>query len=193
MHTGEPTTQLAPTTEKEIEEQQQNLERLRFLADFLFPEPSPRAIEEIAEALQQRWLEYRKATGTLNIRDPAANSWENLPDDLKEFRREQVGRIFRSIHAVGFGLRMVKSGATAKIVELPEAVLYRLGEIEHELWVSERIAAGWRYGPQKDPARREHPMLVPWHQMPDEAKRYDIDWARDYSRLLASAGYEIVT
>ena len=37
----------------------------------------------------------------------------------------------------------------------------RLAEVEHERWMSERIAEGWTEGPRDDEART-HPSVVPW-------------------------------
>lgn len=43
----------------------------------------------------------------------------------------------------------------------------------HESWLAEKRAAGWRYGPVKDPEKKEHPCFVPYEQLPDEQKRKD--------------------
>lgn len=38
----------------------------------------------------------------------------------------------------------------------------------HELWRGAKLAAGWRYGAEKDPERKTHPCMVPWHKLPAE-------------------------
>jgi len=38
----------------------------------------------------------------------------------------------------------------------------------HENWLAEKWAAGWKYGPVKDPAAKEHPCFVPFDQLPPE-------------------------
>jgi hypothetical protein len=43
----------------------------------------------------------------------------------------------------------------------------------HESWLAEKRAAGWKYGPVKDPEKKEHPCFVPYEQLPDEQKRKD--------------------
>lgn len=44
----------------------------------------------------------------------------------------------------------------------------------HQHWCMERMAAGWRWGPVKDPATKEHPCLVNYNQLPLEQKVKDI-------------------
>jgi hypothetical protein len=44
---------------------------------------------------------------------------------------------------------------------------------QHDAWVAERRAAGWRPGPVKDPAARTHPALVPFAELPDPERRKD--------------------
>jgi hypothetical protein len=40
----------------------------------------------------------------------------------------------------------------------------------HEQWLKEREAIGWKYGPAKDPAKKEHPCFVPYDKLPQEQK-----------------------
>ena len=46
-------------------------------------------------------------------------------------------------------------------------------ERAHEAWREENRKTGWKYGPVKDPAKREHPCMVPYEQLPDEQKAKD--------------------
>ena len=43
----------------------------------------------------------------------------------------------------------------------------------HDLWAQERIAEGWNFGLQRDDARKEHPNLVPYEDLPEPEKNYD--------------------
>ena len=44
----------------------------------------------------------------------------------------------------------------------------------HELWVKTKMAEGWVYGPVKNPARKEHPCMVGYFELPiaQRAKDY---------------------
>ncbi len=43
----------------------------------------------------------------------------------------------------------------------------------HESWLKEKEATGWKYGPVKDPEKKEHPCFVPYDQLPPEQKFKD--------------------
>ena len=44
---------------------------------------------------------------------------------------------------------------------------------EHERWMRERLAQGWRYGPTKDAAAKTSPFLVPFAELPEVERRKD--------------------
>lgn len=43
----------------------------------------------------------------------------------------------------------------------------------HEEWLKEKEATGWKYGPVKDPEKKEHPCFVPYDQLPPEQRIKD--------------------
>ena len=43
----------------------------------------------------------------------------------------------------------------------------------HDSWLAEKEITGWKYGPVKDPDKKEHPCFVPYDQLPDEQMRKD--------------------
>jgi hypothetical protein len=83
---------------------------------------------------------------------------------------------------------------TAK-VKLPEelhALLEMLAENTHEHWAKQRMAEGWTYGPKRDDARKEHPDLVPYDQLPEAEKAYDRKTALETLKVIVARGYEIL-
>jgi hypothetical protein len=36
----------------------------------------------------------------------------------------------------------------------------------HALWVQHYAAHGWIYGPQKNQETKQHPIIIPWQQLP---------------------------
>jgi hypothetical protein len=40
-------------------------------------------------------------------------------------------------------------------------------------WLAEKTKTGWKYGPEKDPEKKEHPCFVPYDQLPAEQKMKD--------------------
>ena len=43
----------------------------------------------------------------------------------------------------------------------------------HESWLAEKYAAGWKFGPTKDPEKKEHPCFVPYERLPKEQQAKD--------------------
>lgn len=44
---------------------------------------------------------------------------------------------------------------------------------QHENWMKQKLDEGWTYGPIKDPAKKEHHCLVPFHELPREQQLKD--------------------
>lgn len=47
----------------------------------------------------------------------------------------------------------------------------------HESWFAQKVADGWKYGPVKDPEKKEHPCMVPYLDLP-QAQRVKDDLFR---------------
>lgn len=63
----------------------------------------------------------------------------------------------------------------------------------HESWLKEKEATGWKYGPVKDPEKKEHPCFVPYDELPAEQQVKDSIFT-SVVRLMASAlGFPGVT
>ena len=43
----------------------------------------------------------------------------------------------------------------------------------HDSWLKEKKETGWKYGPVKDPVKKEHPCFVPYEQLPREQQAKD--------------------
>ena len=46
-------------------------------------------------------------------------------------------------------------------------------EKSHESWLADKAASGWKYGPVKDPEKKEHPCFVAYDDLPPDQKRKD--------------------
>jgi hypothetical protein len=44
---------------------------------------------------------------------------------------------------------------------------------QHEAWVTDKVLDGWKHGPTKDPARKEHPCIVCYEDLPPEQRFKD--------------------
>ena len=46
-------------------------------------------------------------------------------------------------------------------------------EMSHASWMGVKVREGWVYGPKKDPEKKEHPCIVPYHVLPEEQQVKD--------------------
>ena len=80
-------------------------------------------------------------------------------------------------------------------VSLPpelDALVELLAENNHDHWARQRIAAGWTHGPQRDDARKTHPDLVPYRDIPEGEKEYDRTSVIETLKVILTLGYQIV-
>jgi hypothetical protein len=80
-------------------------------------------------------------------------------------------------------------------VNLPPELLpltERLAENSHDLWAQQRLSQGWTYGPQREDAKKLHPCLVPYNQLPESEKEYDRIAALGTLKAILKLGYRIV-
>lgn len=61
-------------------------------------------------------------------------------------------------------------------------------EMSHENWLAEKRAAGWAYGPIKDPDKKEHPCFMPYDGLPVEQRMKDYLFS-----AVVKAHYELKT
>ncbi|WP_218973329.1 RyR domain-containing protein [Mesobacillus jeotgali] len=82
---------------------------------------------------------------------------------------------------------------TASIVlpEEIESLQEQLAENIHEIWAQQRIQQGWKYGPERNDQKKEHPNLVPYNQLSEEDKDYDRNTAMETLKTIILLGYSI--
>jgi ryanodine receptor 2 len=76
---------------------------------------------------------------------------------------------------------------TDDILDLTEL----LARNAHDIWARQRLADGWRYGPRRDDARKEHPSLVPYEELPESEKEYDRSTALETLKAMIARGYRV--
>jgi len=82
---------------------------------------------------------------------------------------------------------------TSGVVLPPElqSLTERLAENTHEIWAQQRLSQGWTLGPRRDDAKKQHPCLVPYDQLPEIEKEYDRQTALGALRAILALGYSI--
>ena len=79
-------------------------------------------------------------------------------------------------------------------VNLPaelEPLIEQMAKNVHDVWAESRINDGWRYGPERNDERKEHPCLVEYEQLPDSERAYDRNTAIGTLKLILKLGFKI--
>lgn len=80
-------------------------------------------------------------------------------------------------------------------VRLPkelENLAEQMAKNVHEVWSAGRMANGWTYGVVRDDAKKTHPCLVPYEQLPEAEKEYDRRTSVETLKFIVSQGFDIV-
>ncbi len=81
--------------------------------------------------------------------------------------------------------------AKVRIPREVEELTEMLARNTHEVWARQRMADGWRWGVHRDDARKLHPSLVPYEQLPESEKEYDRGTAMETVRAILALGFRI--
>lgn len=79
-------------------------------------------------------------------------------------------------------------------VNLPaelEPLIEQMAKNVHDVWAESRINDGWRYGPERNDERKEHPCLVEYDELPDSEREYDRNTAIGTLKLILKLGFKI--
>jgi RyR domain len=87
----------------------------------------------------------------LRLGDTSQLPWEQAPDWQKK----------SAIDGIEFHWRLLR----ARVQPLPSD--------SHNSWLKQKEQDGWKYGPVKDPEKKEHPCFVPYEQLPAEQQTKD--------------------
>ena len=55
---------------------------------------------------------------------------------------------------------------SGKLIALTE----KIAENVHDIWAEKRFAEGWVYGDKRDDAKKLHPCLIPYNELPESEK-----------------------
>jgi ppGpp synthetase/RelA/SpoT-type nucleotidyltranferase len=118
--------------------------------------------------------------------------WQKLDPALQDSNKQQVRFYQHILKRVNLGIRKVKKPVLFSIKDNLQADdRTMLAKLEHARWNAERLLEGWRYGPEKDLAKKINPYLVSWERLDDNMKKYDYDPVDNIPVLMMKIGYEV--
>lgn len=67
----------------------------------------------------------------------------------------------------------------------------RLAENGHDLWALQRLQDGWTLGDERNDARKTHPGLVAYGDLPESEKEYDRVMAVGTIKAIVALGFSV--
>ena len=147
-------------------------------------------IEELARAIHDLYCEEEQSRGKTLETNSMLRRWDELPEDMRDANRAQAADIPNKLHMLGYELAH-RQGIKAAEMHLDPARAEAVAKHEHDRWANERLRSGWTYGNPRDNARKQHPLLVDWDQLPEEAKDKDRDTVSHLPALIERAGFQV--
>ncbi len=147
-------------------------------------------VEELAKAIHELYCEESRKRGETTQTNPLLRDWEDLSENMRDAGRAQAADIPNKLAALGYELAHRHGIAPAEM--RPDATIAEeLAKHEHDRWMNERLRNGWVYGVPRDNARKHHPMLIDWDQLPEVEKDKDRDTVKNLPHLVAKAGFRL--
>lgn len=115
---------------------------------------------------------------------PADRPWEELAETYRASNRRAADHLPVKLASLGYRVLGAPLTLPAPPPALNEAAVHHLAALEHATWANDKRLAGWRYCPERDDARRFHPDLVPFAQLPPPTQARDVDQVRAAWRLI---------
>jgi len=148
------------------------------------------AVHEVfCEGLKAKGVRYAPVTDDKDKTHSSLLAYDQLPEDEKEQNRGNVRDIAAKLTHVGYVMRPARSNEPP--FGFPGADLEALAKMEHQRYMLQKLAAGWKYAPKTDKAKKVNSTLVDWKQLPAVEKEKDRAMVRGIPVILARAGYAI--
>lgn len=148
---------------------------------------TPEVVERLAPLVHERFLEQRRAEGVAMGATSATRPWAELDPDRQEANRAQARDLGNKLDLLE---ATVTTSPPVRPFEFAEEEVEMLARYEHDRWVSERISAGWRFGPRSD-ENKTHDLLVPWLYLAPQKQEVDREMVRNIPKLIEAAGFSI--
>ena len=149
----------------------------------------------MARAIHQNYVAVRRQEDPPpDPLDPALADWRDLSEEYRVSNRAQAAHIGTKLHAIGCGLAPLDDW-DAPPASLTSAEVETLARLEHERFVAERLASGWKASDER--GVMQSPYLVSWDTLDDlddgeRVKDIDRRAVAAIPTILMVAGYRLV-
>lgn len=145
-------------------------------------------VEKAARLIHDDYVRHRRLDGQTS---DTMIAFDELRDEEKNSNRDAAADIPHKLFSIGYGIRPIEDGATARTPDLLDEEVERLATMEHERWCRERRLQGFSYGPKRITGSKVHPDLKPYRDLDPDTQRYDVQAVTAIPVILAELGYEL--
>lgn len=137
--------------------------------------------EEIVEGQSDYLAQFLHEAYSARYSNERAQPWVRLPETYRDANRGAADHLAVKLLSVGYQVPgSVTHWDTSVDLREHRDLLARL---EHRRWMAERLLDGWRYAPERDNARKQHPNLVAYDALDNESQEKDQNNVEDIQRF----------
>jgi len=147
--------------------------------------------EILAREIHAEYLRDGLQRGETSATNTSLLPWDKLPETLKESNRRQADHIGLKLNAIGCSIAPLTDWEENLFVFSSDEIEV-MARMEHDRWIAERKADGWKYSPkEKNVSKKTHPLLVPWGKLKEDQKDLDRNTVRNLPAFLTRTGFKI--
>ena len=146
--------------------------------------------EIFCEELRSKGYKYGPVTREDIKEHSSLKPYADLPENEKAQNRGNARDIQNKLASIGYAI--IPARGNERPSEFSDDEIEKLAKIEHERWMKQKQADGWKYGTKTAKDIKLHEDLVPWEQLPDAEKEKDRILVIGIPQILARAGYMMV-
>lgn len=148
------------------------------------------AHEVFCDSLRAEGYAYGPVTSEQNKTHSSLLPYTELPNSEKEANRRFVRDIPNKLETVGYVLIPATREAGSR--EFSKDEIDVLAQMEHQRWMREKLAQGWRHGETTNKENKVHSLLVSREYLPPEEKDKNSASIQSIPAILAKAGYTMI-
>jgi len=158
--------------------------------------------EILARAIHEHYCKNERIKGQTEAKNSLIVSWDRLGtltkknsdidgEKYRESNRKQANFIWTKISEVGCEIGPITDWDAPFTFRFSSDEIEQLASLEHERWMNVKQNDGWVYGTERNDAKKIHPSLVEYEQLPETEKEKDRDTIRQIPELLSLIDFQI--
>ncbi|PKO13049.1 MAG: hypothetical protein CVU39_21165 [Chloroflexi bacterium HGW-Chloroflexi-10] len=147
----------------------------------------------LAQAFHEAYVRGQHPGEPLSQPDPAMNTWYGLHPDYKAKNYQQVDHLINLTTEFSYSIAPLVDWEAISYI-FPDDISERMAQREHELWLADHLAEGWRYQPgEKNLQAKTNPALIEWKDLPENEREKNRNFIRNIPGILGKAGFQLVS